>query len=529
MKKLRFLLMALVTVVAFTQCNENKDLETSVNGGEAVIISLDVRNHTTRADVDPATGSVTFQNGDKIHVGSGGKYVGTLTYDGTLFTGPIANATEGSPLQFYFLGNVTPSGALTSGVTESCTVSISDQMTSLPVISTAPSNENYAATESAYTARLLNKCALVKFSVTTASEAAICVTGFNNKVMVDFSENTLAPVKEGAGVIKLGAGNGEKWAILLPQAALEAGAEGSAYSDDLAYSGTRGAVPAIVENGYLTVGVEVLVTEVSSGGTPTGAVNGKFTINADNDQVYFSQGNLQYQASTGTWQFAEHQYDYEGSANSDIFSTYDGWIDLFGWGTSGFNHGAVCYQPWSTSTNYSDYYAYGEYNYNLFDQTGQADWGYNAISNGGNVPGLWRTLTQAEWDYVFNARSPLSGIRYAKAVVNNVNGVVLLPDNWNPSYYTLNSTNTSGASFTTNEISASDWATLQSHGAVFLPAAGGRYETMVYSVGSCGYYWSASYNSSRSACSVFFYSGDLYTSDDDRNTGQSVRLVRSAQ
>ena len=29
-----------------------------------------------------------------------------------------------------------------------------------------------------------------------------------------------------------------------------------------------------------------------------GAINGKFTINADGDQVYFAQGNLQYHATT---------------------------------------------------------------------------------------------------------------------------------------------------------------------------------------------------------------------------------------
>ena len=169
---------------------------------------------------------------------------------------------------------------------------------------------------------------------------------------------------------------------------------------------------------------------------PQGAINGVFTINENGDRVYFSQGNLQYQASTDTWRFAEHQCDYTGNDNENISQSYDGWIDLFGWGTSGYNHGASCYQPWSTSTNNSDYYAYGSYANNLYNQTGQADWGYNAISNGVNQENSgWRTLTQAEWYYVFNTRSTVSGIRYAKAQVNGVNGVMLFPDNWNSSYY----------------------------------------------------------------------------------------------
>ena len=114
-----------------------------------------------------------------------------------------------------------------------------------------------------------------------------------------------------------------------------------------------------------------------TGTCPIGAINGKFTINANGGKVYFSQGNLQYQASTNTWRFAENQWDYVGTQNppygfqaggtvsgSDnyyISQTYRGWIDLFCWGTSGYNHGANAYQPWSTS--YSDHYAYGQHYY----------------------------------------------------------------------------------------------------------------------------------------------------------------------
>ena len=99
--------------------------------------------------------------------------------------------------------------------------------------------------------------------------------------------------------------------------------------------------------------------------TPTGAINDKFTINDNGDQVYFSQGNLQYQASTDTWKFAESQYDYIGDANSNISSSYDGWIDLFGWGTSGYHDANdpynVNYQPWSSSDSElnNDYNTYG--------------------------------------------------------------------------------------------------------------------------------------------------------------------------
>ena len=261
-----------------------------------------------------------------------------------------------------------------------------------------------------------------------------------------------------------------------------------------------------------------------------GTLPGVFSI-SDTQQVYFSQGNLQYQASTNTWRFAENQWDIIGSENSNISENYGGWIDLFGWGTSGYSHGAVCYQPYSTSTENSDYYAYGSAWYNLNDQTGKADWGYNAISNGGNATNNWRTLTRDEWVYVFNTRSTISGIRYAKAQVNGVNGMILFPDDLNSITYSLNSTNTPDASFTANTITSANWSVFEQAGAVFLPAAGCRIGTSVEVVGSYGIYWSASYWNSDAANHVHF--GDDCLSVGDyfyyRRDGRSVRLVCSAE
>ena len=265
------------------------------------------------------------------------------------------------------------------------------------------------------------------------------------------------------------------------------------------------------------------------GNAPTGAINGLFSVSAT-QQVYFSQGNLQYQASTNTWRFAENQYDYVGNANSSISSSYNGWIDLFGWGTSGWNNGNTYYHPWdSDNTNGSLYGPPGQYDLN--GSYANADWGvYNPISNGGNTANQWRTLTIEEWEYVFNTRTTTSDIRYAKAKVNNVNGVILLPDNWSASTYSLSSPNSSGASFSSNTITASQWTTLESAGAVFLPAAGYRYGTSVSSVGSYGYYWSASGGDSSYAFGVYFHDSYLSTGNHaNRYDGRSVRLVRVAE
>ena len=96
---------------------------------------------------------------------------------------------------------------------------------------------------------------------------------------------------------------------------------------------------------------------------------------AENKKVTFSSGNLQYQASTNTWRFAENQWDYIGDANQNISTMYSGWIDLFGWGT-----GDV---PTKISKSVSDFSSF-------------TDWGINLISNGGNTSNSWRTLSKDE-------------------------------------------------------------------------------------------------------------------------------------
>lgn len=281
----------------------------------------------------------------------------------------------------------------------------------------------------------------------------------------------------------------------------------------------------------LLLNVVGMTNAFAQGNVPTGAINGRFTVNDNGDQVYFSKGNLQYNATAHSWRFAENQYGYLGTANNNISSEYNGWIDLFGWGTSGYNHGAVCYQPWSTATHQTYYWAYGEETANLNDYTGKADWGYNQIINGGNVLNQWRTLTTEEWQYIFWNRTTTSGIIYAKANVNGVNGIILLPDNWNLDTYNLNNTNNAGCQFNSNVITDTQWLILENAGAIFLPAAGRRYEKDFSTNGGEGNYWSASYreDSPNNAYAVNFNSVDVHPNYSlTRDFGFSVRLVCSA-
>ena len=262
---------------------------------------------------------------------------------------------------------------------------------------------------------------------------------------------------------------------------------------------------------------------------PEGALKGLFSV-GESKVVRFSQGNLRYQASTNTWRFAESQTDYVGENNVSISETYSGWIDLFGWGTSGYNHGATCYQPWSTSEDFTSYYAYGNVGDNLYDDNGQADWGHNAISNGGNQAGLWRTLRNSEWMYLIEARQTTSGMRFALAVVGDANGLLLFPDDWDASLYAINEPNEFELDeYTVNTINASDWTNvLESAGVVFLPTAGIRVVTDVYYSNMAAAYWASTSFNSRDAY-YFYFAAELGGDTDDvnqRNYGLSVRLVQ---
>ena len=276
-----------------------------------------------------------------------------------------------------------------------------------------------------------------------------------------------------------------------------------------------------------------------------GKLPGAFSVSSTK-QVYFSQGNLQYQGSTGTWRFAPHQYDYIGNnpGNTAPSASQTEWMDLFCWGTSGFDHGATCYLPWSTSTSTSDYYAYGSYTSHLYSSTGQADWGYNAIQNGGNTQNSgWRTLTSAEWDYLIRSRTTSGTVNntsnaiYTEANIvmdgsdNTVNGVILFPDVFDGSatYSGVTWGTINGPSAWSTTCTTAGWEALEEAGCVFFPAAGHRNGTTVDVAGSWGIYWTSTVSDdgqqARYAGDVFFTHETFACGGNLRCLGRSVRLV----
>ena len=239
-------------------------------------------------------------------------------------------------------------------------------------------------------------------------------------------------------------------------------------------------------------------------------------------KVLFAPGNLQYNASESTykWRFAENQYDVIGSWNASS------WVDLFGWGTW---TGASPSNVTNTSTTNSQY---TWDNYDFTQESSLADATQRSYD--------WRTLSggdNGEWDYLFSKRSAstvnsVENARYAKATVASREGVILFPDTYtHPAGVTAPaSINTANAAFTVNSYDAAAWAKMEAAGCVFLPAAGYRYGTYVYGVGSYGDYWSSKPNDTNYAYGVLFSASVVSPqSSSSRYNGYSVRLVRPVE
>ena len=269
-----------------------------------------------------------------------------------------------------------------------------------------------------------------------------------------------------------------------------------------------------------------------------GLLIGKFTINKSGDQVRFSQGNLQAKTTdkgaNWTWGFATNQWDYIGDAaantkiNGNGTVSENGTVDLFGWvGASSSWTGDAQYGISNSTTD-------SEYGTSSSDAL-KSDWG-NTISSG------WRTLTIAEWAYLFNTRSGstvngTSNARYAYATINtdgtsSVEGMILFPDgvtiaDSEASWGTINGSGT--------KCTSAQWTALEGKGCVFLPAAGYRINATVlgaYGPGTSGnifYYWSSSPYSSGKACDVYFDKSLSPQSYNFRSYGLSVRLVRDVK
>ncbi len=176
--------------------------------------------------------------------------------------------------------------------------------------------------------------------------------------------------------------------------------------------------------------------------------------------MYFAPGNLLYTQSTGSWSFAEYQYE--------VFGLAAGVWELFGFGSGN--------DPTATTVH--------------FNEMEDLDfWDSHPITYQGNTypAGTWHLPTGEQWAYLLYSRTNASQLRGA-ACVKGVNGFVLLPDNWQlPGNMTFTA-NTND--YSANIYSDVDWIKMEANGAIFLPASGYRYEYALGETHTDGYYWS---------------------------------------
>ncbi|MBO4574618.1 MAG: hypothetical protein J5708_04785 [Bacteroidales bacterium] len=518
MKKLSIILVVVSMILTMTQCKKNVQDIVATDAG-TIFISLDV-NKGNRIDVNTANGVVTFKRYDQLHIVSEGKYCGFVTKetDNGSFTGTITEPVVGKPMYIYFLGVHNKNYSTIATGATSCNVDITDQTNNLPVISCGMTDV-YSSGITSYEVMLLNKCALVKFNVTTSADnEATCLTGLKNEMIIDFTTNTFTPDTVKDAVIKLAKGSGERWAILLPNAAESA--VKTAYSADYRYVGTRSALGEIHNNDYITTGYTVTVGTATTA-NPT-YDDGKFSLSADK-RVTFAKGNVQhvYDETKGQWiwKFAEHQYDVLHNENAQ---KYEGACDRdrFGWGTGD--------KPDLMSHSNSDYpQSTDDY----------AEWGKHFTDYSWFAPKCF------EWKYLMFQRpaSKLNDVynaRYARARVNGVNGIIVFPDVYNhpstvalPTKASINYTTNNDGSFSINNYTEADWNAMEAAGAVFLPVTGCRdYKSGAWGFDATaeeGHYWSqCDLGDPDHACNMYFSDYRVYVKDkNDKYKGYSVRLV----
>lgn len=255
-----------------------------------------------------------------------------------------------------------------------------------------------------------------------------------------------------------------------------------------------------------------------------GAINARYSVD-DHRTVVFAQGNLQYQPATGTWRFATHQYDFEGSGNDGIAPGYAGWIDLFGWGTSGYG-GLMPYCIDDTAEHYGDTLRpLADIAHTFYD------WGQNITVSNGGKKGSWRTLTSKEWEHLLSYRKGAKTKRGLATLTHidgygDIAGLVLLPDDWElPAGCSFQHGCDDG--FGTNCYTDDQWTLMEQAGAVFLPAAGYRTGAHTSLAGEYGGYWTSNCYYLTTASDLYFHNLQFGLSATDRSNGQCVRLAQN--
>ena len=351
----------------------------------------------------------------------------------------------------------------------------------------------------------------------------------------------------------------------------------------------------------------------------------------ENTKVIFSRGNLQYCPARDEWRFALNQHDRVGNGmqanppagtdyatvnkgittvfydsidystkdattssgykeihgvpcnNSLISENYEGWIDLYSWGTSGHgkrvkdagatyfypyelnNENVVSYNVYGFGPSFGNGHGPGALTNDIDTNSGTNrwfDWGYGNYIREYNpcshpttgplshardstmyLPAVWRTLTGDEWLYLLTKRV-VSGndsaftyvrLKYGDNATDTVTGLIIYPDDF--IFSEADVAILPFGPYSINEIDADTWAALERVGCIFLPGSSSRkfnsgnpiIKEQEYGI-ECAY-WSATASSVSQASAIRFAFREKQISkiNDTRSSGFLVRLVQDVK
>ncbi len=145
--------------------------------------------------------------------------------------------------------------------------------------------------------------------------------------------------------------------------------------------------------------------------------------------VKIAPGDLMYNMKGNFWKFNENQYKFNGyNVDDEGVIKNDVWKVYFLRGTSGFRY----VSPSLTKKQYESYSYQNVVSGSIADTN--YDWGkYNKIENGGNKAGIWRTLTDDEFEYLAHKRKNAKYLCGRVAILEGndfYNCDVFLPDDF---------------------------------------------------------------------------------------------------
>ena len=300
-------------------------------------------------------------------------------------------------------------------------------------------------------------------------------------------------------------------ATVLPVNAADKTVSWSSDNSDVATVDATGKVTAVA------VGTATITVTTTDGGktatctvTVMDALPIEFSVSADK-KVHFSKGNLYYDGSA--FKFETNQYDSPASWNTSH-------VSHFYWSKDA---------SVATAKTYSDA---GASDGDVFFTN--AD-GFT-VNVGGKKQTGWRTLSKAEWQYLFNkdntyGENKRSGkYKCGVTVCGKTNCVVLLPDNWEwdetADEHNVGTGWQDGGYPETQTGNEVTWEKMEDAGAVCLPAAGYRNDSIFFEVGNHGRYWSSTMGKNYPDA-VSFTDSDVSPGNFGRPlNGYSVRLVK---